>query len=140
MYVASGATVSANESAGAGNVRTSYANASYSIVSSTNAWRTTFFIEDGAAALAGSVGGTGEATVEISSYGGEATDGISVDAVAGFWYSVIYGDRLVSGGIGGETGETEPVKAPSTGPLTLDAPKEGATRFYRIKVVPVKPN
>ncbi|MBE6382877.1 MAG: hypothetical protein E7049_07700, partial [Lentisphaerae bacterium] len=137
VYVASGATVSANESAVAGNVRTSYANASYSIASSANAGQTTFFIEDGAATLAGSVGGTDEATVEISSYGGEATDGISVDAVAGFWYSVIYGDRLVSGGIGGETGETEPVKAPSTGPLTLAAPKEGATRFYRIKVVPV---
>ncbi|MBO6121945.1 MAG: hypothetical protein J6Q49_08820, partial [Kiritimatiellae bacterium] len=130
----------ANESAAAGKVRTSYANASYSIASSANAGQTTFFIEDGAATLADSVGGTGEATVEISSYNGEATDGISVDAVAGFWYSVIYGDRLVSGGIGGETGETEPVKAPSTGPLTLDAPKEGATRFYRIKVVPVKPN
>ena len=140
VYVASGAAVVANESAAAGKVRTSYANASYSIASSENAGQTTFFIEDGAAALAGSVGGTGEATVEISSYGGEATDGISVDAVAGFWYSVIYGDRLVSGGIGGETGETEPVKAPSTGPLTLDAPKEGATRFYRIKVVPVRPN
>ncbi len=140
VYVASGATVSANESAGAGNVRTSYANASYSIAASANAGQTLFFIENGAAMLADSVGGTGEATVEISSYGGEATDGISVDAVAGFWYSVIYGDRLVSGGIGGETGETEPVKAPSTGPLTLDAPKDGASRFYRVKVVPVKPN
>ena len=65
---------------------------------------------------------------------------VFIKAIPGLWYSVIYGDRLVSGGIGGETGETEPVKAPSTGPLTLDAPKEGATRFYRIKVVPVKPN
>lgn len=140
VYVASGATVAANESAAAGKVRTSYANASYSIASSANAGQTTFFIEDGAAALAESVGGTGEATVKISFYDGEETDGISVDAVAGFWYSVIYGDRLVSGGIGGETGETEPVKAPANGPLPLDAPKDGASRFYRIKVVPVKPN
>lgn len=139
VYVASGAAVVANESAAAGKVRTSYANASYSISSSANAGQTTFFIEDGVAALAGSVGGTGEATVSVADYG-PATDGISVDAVAGFWYSVIYGDRLVSGGIGGETGETEPVKAPSTGRLTLEAPKDGASRFYRIKVVPVKPN
>ena len=138
VYVSSGARVSANESAAAGNVRTSYANASYSIASSANAGRTTFFIEDGAATLAGSVGGTGEATVEISSYGGEATDGISVDAVAGFWYSVIYGDRLVSGGIGGETGETEPVKAAANGPLALEAPKDGPRRFYRVKVSPVR--
>ncbi len=135
VYVASGAMVAANESAAAWNVRTSYANASYSIASSANAGQTTFFIEDGAAALADSVGGTGEATVDVVSYGGEA-DGLSVDAVAGFWYSVIYGDRLVSGGIGGETGETEPVKASSTGPLALETPKDGPTRFYRVKVSP----
>ena len=137
VYVASGAMVSANESAAAGKVRTSYANASYSIASSANAGQTTFFIENGATTLADSVGGTGEATVEVSSYGGEATDGISVDAVAGFWYSVIYGDELVSGGIGGATGETAPVKAAASGPLTLDAPKDGAKRFYRVKVAPV---
>jgi len=99
VYVASGATVSANESAGADSVRTSYANASYSIVSSANAGQTTFFIENGAAMLADSVGGTGEATVEISSYGGAATDGIVVETVPGFWYSLIYGDELVPGGI-----------------------------------------
>lgn len=137
VYVASGATVSANESAGVGNVRTSYANASYSIASGANAGRTTFFLEDGAAALAGSVGETGEATVDVVSYG-EATDGISVDAVAGFWYSVIYGDELGAGGIGGETGETEPVKAPANGPLALEAPKDGPRRFYRVKVSPVR--
>ncbi len=135
VYVASGATVSANESAAAGKVRTSYANASYSIAASANAGQTTFFIEDGAAALAGSVGGKSDATVEVSSYGA-ATDGLSVDAVAGFWYSVIYGDELVLGGIGGATGETAPVKASATGPLTLETPKEGATRFYRVKVRP----
>ena len=134
VYVASGAAVAANE--GAGNVRTSYANASYSISSSANAGQTTFFIEDGAAALADSIGGKSDATVEVSSYG-EATDGISVDAVAGFWYSVIYGDELVSGGIGGEKSETAPVKATASGPLTLDAPKDGEKRFYRVKVAPV---
>ncbi|MBQ8126648.1 MAG: C10 family peptidase [Kiritimatiellae bacterium] len=65
-----------------------------------------------------------------------AKEEISIKAISGLWYSVIYGDRLVSGGIGGETGETEPVKAPSTGPLTLGAPKDGAKRFYRVKVSP----
>ena len=138
VYVASGATVSANEGAGAGNVRTSYANASYSISisSSANAGQTTFFIEDGAAALADSIGGKSEATVEVSSYG-VATDGIVVETVPGFWYSVVYGDELVPGGIGGATGETAPVKATASGPLTLDAPKDGAKRFYRVKVAPV---
>ncbi len=136
VYVASGATVSANESAGASIVRTSYANASYSIASSANAGQTTFFTEDGAAALAGSVGGKSDATVEVSFYGA-AADGISVDAVAGFWYSVIYGDELVPGGIGGATGETAPVKAAASGRLPLDAPKDGAKRFYRVKVAPV---
>ena len=52
---------------------------------------------------------------------------------------MIYGDALVGGGIGGATGETEPVQATGA-KLTLDAPKDGASRFYRIKVVPVKPN
>ena len=137
VYVASGAAVAANEGAGAGNVRISYANASYSISSSTNAGQTTFFIEDGAATLADSIGGKNDATVEVSSYGGEATDGISVDAVAGFWYSVIYGDELGAGDIGGATGETDPVKATASGPLTLEAPKDGAKRFYRVKVAPV---
>lgn len=136
VYVASGATVSANESAAAGKVRTSYANASYSIASSGNAGQTLFFIEDGAAALADSVGGTGEATVSVVDYG-TATDGLSVDAVAGFWYSVIYGDELGAGGIGGKTGETAPVKAAVSGQLKLDAPKDGAKRFYRVKVAPV---
>ncbi|MBQ2625409.1 MAG: C10 family peptidase [Kiritimatiellae bacterium] len=64
---------------------------------------------------------------------------VFIKAIPGLWYSVIYGDALVGGGIGGATGETEPVQATGA-TLTLDAPKEGATRFYRIKVVPVKPN
>lgn len=37
------------------------------------------------------------------------------------------------------TDETEPVQATGA-TLTLDAPKDGASRFYRINVVPVKPN
>ncbi len=137
VYVASGATVSANESAAAGKVRTSYSNASYSISSSANAGQTTFFIEDGAATLAGSVGGTGEATVSVADYG-TTTDGIEVKTVPGFWYSLIYGDELVQGGIGGTTGQTLGVKATGA-TLKLDAPKEegAARRFYRVKVSPV---
>ncbi|MBQ6329189.1 MAG: hypothetical protein IJI35_09270, partial [Kiritimatiellae bacterium] len=64
---------------------------------------------------------------------------VFIKAIPGLWYSVIYGDALVGGGIGGATGETEPVQATGA-TLTLDAPKDGASRFYRIKVVPVKPN
>ena len=64
---------------------------------------------------------------------------VFIKAIPGLWYSVIYGDALVGGGIGGATGETEPVQATSA-TLTLEAPKDGASRFYRIKVVPVKPN
>ena len=64
---------------------------------------------------------------------------VFIKAIPGLWYSVIYGDALVGGGIGGATGETEPAQATGA-TLTLDAPKDGATRFYRIKVVPVKPN
>ena len=136
VYVASGAAVAANEGAGAGKVRTSYANASYSIASSANAGQTIFFIEDGAAALADSIGGKSDATGSVADYGA-ATDGLSVDAVAGFWYSVIYGDELGAGGIGGKTGETAPVKAAASGLLKLDTPKDGAKRFYRVKVAPV---
>lgn len=61
---------------------------------------------------------------------------VFIKAIPGLWYSVIYGDALVGGGIGGATGETEPVQATGA-TLTLDAPKDGASRFYRIKVVPV---
>jgi len=65
---------------------------------------------------------------------------LTVKTIPGLWYTTLYGDALVSGGIGGETtGETEPVQATGA-TLTLDAPKDGASRFYRIKVVPVKPN
>ena len=50
---------------------------------------------------------------------------------------MIYGDELGAGGIGGKTGETAPVKAAASGLLKLDAPKDGAKRFYRVKVAPV---
>ena len=61
---------------------------------------------------------------------------VFIKAIPGLWYSVIYGDALVGGGIGGATGETEPVQATGV-TLTLDAPKDGAKRFYRVKVAPV---
>ena len=60
---------------------------------------------------------------------------VFIKAIPGLWYSVIYGDALVGGGIGGATGETEPVQA-TAAMLTLDAPRGGASRFYRVKVVP----
>ena len=61
---------------------------------------------------------------------------VFIKAIPGLWYSVIYGDALVGGGIGGATGETEPVQATGA-TLPLDAPKDGAKRFYRVKVAPV---
>lgn len=61
---------------------------------------------------------------------------LKVKAIPGLWYQTIYGDALTGGGVGGTTGATTPVQATQKA-LTLEAPKSGEKRFYRVKVAPV---
>ncbi|MBQ4439620.1 MAG: hypothetical protein II909_00575, partial [Kiritimatiellae bacterium] len=62
---------------------------------------------------------------------------LKVKAIPGLWYQTIYGDALTGGGVGGTIGATTPVQAKQKA-LTLEAPKEGAVRFYQIRVAPKK--